>query len=109
MYKSQFYQDANGDRPFCDWLARLKKKDRTAAARIDVRIDRAEAGNFGDHKFEREGVWELRIDHGPGYRVYYSLENGEIILLHIGGTKRTQAADIDKAVEYLKDFKARAK
>lgn len=108
MHKSQFYTDANGEKPFNDWLTKLKNKDRIAAAKIDTRIDRAEAGNFGDHKFERDGVWELRINYGPGYRVYYSLEDGEIILLHIGGTKKTQDADIEKAVEYLKDFKARA-
>lgn len=76
---------------------------------MTLRIDRAEAGNFGDHKFQRDGVWELRIDYGPGYRVYYSIENGEIILLYVGGTKKTQDADLDKAVEYLKDFKAGAK
>ncbi|VDZ82525.1 putative addiction module killer protein [Kluyvera intermedia] len=52
MYKSLFYQDENGNRPFGDWLAKLKKKDQIAAAKIDTRIDRAEAGNFGDHKFE---------------------------------------------------------
>ena len=109
MYKSQFYQDTNGDKPFSDWLTKLKKKDRIAAAKIDTRIDRAEAGNFGEHKFERDGVWELRIDYGPGYRVYYSIEDGEIILLYVGGTKKTQDADLNKAVEYLKDFKARAK
>ncbi|MNB69999.1 hypothetical protein D3C81_188200 [compost metagenome] len=109
MYKSQFYQDENGDKPFKTWLEKLKKKDRLAAAKIDVRIDRAEAGNFGDHKFEREGVWELRIDYGPGYRAYYSMEGGHIILLLIGGNKKTQGADLDKAVEYLKDFKSRAK
>ena len=109
MYKSQFYQDKNGDKPFCEWLARLKKKDLLAAVKIDTRLDRAESGNFGDHKFERDVVWALRIDYGPGYRVYYSLEDGEIILLHIGGTKKTQAADIHKAIEYLRDFKVRAK
>jgi len=108
MYTSQFYQDGNGDKPFSDWLTKLKKKDRIAAAKIDTRIDRAEAGNFGDHKFARDGVWELRIDYGPGYHVYYSLEEDEIILLYFGGTKKSQDDDIDKAVEYLKDFKARA-
>lgn len=109
MYKSQIYQDKDGNLPFQKWLDALKKKDRTAASKIDTRIDRAETGNFGDHKFEREGVWELKIDYGPGYRVYYSIENGEIILLLIGGTKKTQDADIDKAIKYLKDFKERAK
>ncbi len=66
-------------------------------------------GNFGDHKFERDGVWELRVDYGPGYRVYYSIEDGEIILLLIGGNKKTQTADLDKAVSYLQDFKKRSK
>ena len=65
-------------------------------------------GNFGDHKFERDGVWELRVDYGPGYRVYYSIEDGEIILLLIGGNKKTQTADLDKAVSYLHDFKKRS-
>lgn len=109
MYKSQFYQDENGQKPFQNWLDKLKKKDRIAASKIDTRIDRAESGNFGDHKFERDGVWELRIDYGPGYRVYYSIENGQIILLLIGGNKKSQSADLDKAVEYLRDFNARAK
>lgn len=109
MYKSQYYQNINGEIPFKDWLDKLKKKDRTAASKIDTRIDRAESGNFGDHKFERDGVWELRIDYGPGYRVYYSIENGQIVLLLIGGIKKTQTTDLENAVEYLKDFKARAK
>lgn len=109
MYKSQFYQDQSGNQLFQEWLNKLKKKDRTAATKIDARVDRAEAGNFGDHKFEREGVWELRIDYGPGYRVYYSMEDGQIILLLIGGGNKTQAADLDKAVSYFKDFNARAK
>lgn len=109
MYKSQIYQDVNGNKPFKNWLDKLKKKDRIAAAKVDTRIDRAEAGNFGDHKFERDGVWELRIDYGPGYRAYYTVENGQIILLLVGGSKKTQNADLDKAVEYLKDFKSRAK
>lgn len=108
MYKSQFYQDEDGKRPFKEWLDKLKKKDRIAASKIDVRIDRAEAGNFGDHKFERDGVWELRIDYGPGFRVYYSIEDGQMIILLIGGSKKSQSSDLDKAVEYLKDFKARA-
>lgn len=60
MYTSQFYQDESGNKPFSDWLARLKKKDRIAAVKIDTRLDRAESGNFGDHKFERDGVWAVR-------------------------------------------------
>jgi len=56
-----------------------------AAAKVDCRIARSMGGNFGVHKFERDCVWESRVDYGPGYRVYYSIEDGEIILLLIGG------------------------
>ena len=59
--------------------------------------------NFGDHKPCREGVWELRIDQGAGYRVYYSLVDGEVVLLILAGDKRTQDADIDEAIRCLKD------
>lgn len=62
------------------------------------------SGNFGDHKPCREGVWELRVDQGAGYRVYYSLVNGEVILLLLAGDKRTQDTDIDEAIRCLKDY-----
>ena len=60
--------------------------------------------NFGDHKPCREGVWELRIDQGAGYRVYYSPVDGEVVLLILAGDKRTQDADIDEAIRCLKDY-----
>uniref|UniRef100_UPI0036F246EF type II toxin-antitoxin system RelE/ParE family toxin n=1 Tax=Yersinia mollaretii TaxID=33060 RepID=UPI0036F246EF len=63
-------------------------------------MDRTESGNFGDHKFERDGVWELRIDYRPGYRVYYAVDNKEIILLLIGGDKTTQDKDLGKVVTF---------
>jgi probable addiction module antidote protein len=66
-----------------------------------------ELGNFGDHKFCRDGVWELRIDIGAGYRLYYSLTGTEIILLLCGGDKRMQDADIDRACEYWSDWQRR--
>ncbi len=62
------------------------------------------AGNFGDHKPCRDGVWELRIDQGPGYRVYYSLLRNEIVLLLLGGDKKAQSDDIDQAIDCLKDY-----
>lgn len=108
-YTAKRYQTENGDVPFTDWIKKLRSKDQTAALKIDSRISRAMGGNFGDHKFEREGVWELRIDYGPGYRIYYSIENNEIIILLIGGNKKTQPADLDKAIRYLLDFKKRSK
>lgn len=108
-YTAKRYQTENGEVPYTDWMKKLRRKDQTAALKVDSRIARAMGGNFGDHKFERDGVWELRVDYGPGYRVYYSIEDGEIILLLIGGNKKTQTADLDKAVSYLQDFKKEVK
>ncbi|OKP04586.1 addiction module protein [Xenorhabdus eapokensis] len=79
-------------------------RDPIAKSKISSRVNRMATGNFGDHKPCREGVWELRIDQGPGYRVYYSLVGHEVVVLLIGGDKRTQDADIDQAIECLKDY-----
>jgi len=79
-----------------DWLARLE--DRHARARIVARIDRLSLGNFGDSKHLREGVWELRIDWGPGYRVYYAMVGRACVLLLCGGDKRKQSSDIERAI-----------
>lgn len=107
LYTTQRYQDATGKVPYTEWIKRLRKKDPRAAAKIDIRIDRAESGNFGDHKFELDGVWELRIDYGPGYRVYYALDGERIILLLVGGDKSTQASDLMKAVKFWRDYQER--
>jgi putative addiction module killer protein len=64
-------------------------------------------GNFGDHKFCREGVWELRIDVGQGYRAYYAVAGTLVVLLLCGGDKRTQDADINQACEYWADWQGR--
>ena len=85
------------------WLEELS--DLQAMARIAARIERLERGAFGDCKPLREGVWELRIDCGPGYRVYYSVVGTTVVLLLCGGDKRRQSADIERAVSYLKDYK----
>lgn len=80
-----------------DWFDRLR--DRQAKVRIDARISRLSMGNAGDAKDVGSGVSELRIDHGPGYRVYFSRKGKTIILLLCGGNKRTQQADIERAIE----------
>mgnify|MGYP003197689567 CR=1 FL=1 len=81
---------------FMKWLKRLKDID--ARARINVRLMRiALTGNLGDTKPVGDGVYELRIDYGPGYRVYYSQRGKEILLLLIGGNKSSQQKDIEKA------------
>ena len=106
-YMAKRYVAPNGDVPYTERIKRLRKKDPQAAAKIDIQVARAMIGNFGDHRFERDGVWELKINYGQGFRVYYSLEWGEIILLLIAGDKKSQQADLEKAVGYLREFKAR--
>jgi len=105
MYQIIDYLTPDRRDPFKDWLAGLA--DRQARARVLVRIQRMAAGNFGDCKPIDGGVWELRIDHGPGYRVYYSRVGDKLVLLLIGGDKRKQQADIDTALEYLQDWNIR--
>jgi putative addiction module killer protein len=90
---------------FGEWLASLA--DPRAAAKIIVRIDRVAAGDFGDCKPLRDGVWELRVDWGPGYRVYYALAGRTRVVLLWGGDKRKQTADIKRAVDYWNDYQQR--
>jgi putative addiction module killer protein len=82
---------------FNAWFAGLL--DKQAAARIQVRIDRAEDGNFGDCAPVGEGVSEMRIHHGPGLRVYFAQRGMEIVILLAGGEKSTQASDIKTVLE----------
>jgi putative addiction module killer protein len=89
-----------------DWLTQLA--DARAQAKIATRINRLAAGNFGDCKSLRQGLYELRVDWGPGYRVYYAMIGRECLLLLRGGDKRKQSADIERALEYFKDYKERS-
>ena len=82
-------------------------RDIEGRAKIRIRLDRVRQGNLGDHKHVENGVWELRIDYGPGYRVYYGKDGNRLVLLLIGGDKRTQRRDIETAVTYLQDYEAR--
>lgn len=93
----------NGRDIFENWLKSLK--DKRAAVAIARCIKRIEYGNLGEHKFCRNGVWELILDYGPGYRVYYSITGNTILLILCAGDKRTQQKDINKAIEYLKKYK----
>ena len=92
----------DGDPPFAEWFNRL---DPVMAARIDRYVRRLEAGNFGAAKFLCSGVFELRLDFGPGYRVYYGREGKDVVILLGGGDKRRQAADIAVTVERWKRYK----
>ena len=86
---------------YTKWYGSLK--DERAKARIDKRIDRAKYGNFGDWKTETGEVRAMRIDYGPGYRLYYVLRDSRMIILLCGGDKRNQQADIKKASNLAKE------
>lgn len=101
----RIYADSTGHEPFLEWLQGLR--DRRARAAIRARLARVEAGNMGDCKALRNGVQELRIDYGPGYRVYLSRQGAVLVLLLSGSTKATQSREIAQAIAYLQDWKRR--
>jgi putative addiction module killer protein len=98
-------QQANGREPFTEWLVTLR--DKSAAARIRVRLRQIEAGNFGDCEPVGEGVIELRIHVGPGYRVYCARHGMTYVILLCGGDKRSQTADIKRAKTLWQEWKRR--
>ncbi len=99
----QNYVTPDGKTPFEDWVSKLR--DQRAKARIFVRIDRVRLGNFGDCRSAGGGVYELRVDYGPGYRVYFGILGTATVLLLCGGDKRTQSRDLENARRYWKEFK----
>jgi putative addiction module killer protein len=105
MWEVLHYLDAQGHDVFQTWFEALR--DREARKRILQRVTRLGIGQFGDCKPLREGVWELRIDAGAGYRVYYARSGQTVILLLFGGDKRTQEADIERAIGYWQDWQRR--
>ena len=88
---------------FSEWLGRLK--DRQARARIQMRLDRMALGNPGDVKPVREGISEMRVDCGPGYRVYFIQRGQQRVVLLAGGDKRSQDADIERAIRIAMDWR----
>ncbi len=101
------YLTESGRDVFGEWLKDLP--DDQARAKVAARVLRLAAGNFGDCKSLRDGIWELRIDWRPGYRVYFAKEGRLIVLLLCGGDKRKQSADIERAINYWRDYKARTR
>jgi len=106
MNQIRHYLTRSGRDVFGEWLSNLG--DKRAQERIAARINRLVVGNFGDCKPLAEGLWELRIDWGPGYRIYYAVVAKELVLLVSGGDKRRQSADIALALEYLRDYRQRS-
>lgn len=106
-YSIAVYVAENGSSPFEEWLGSLR--DGRGKIEIMRRIDRIGQGNLGDHHAlsGADGVAELRICCGPGYRVYYGMDGDTVILLLCAGDKKTQNADIKKAKAYWTDYKRR--
>ena len=98
------YETEDGRCPFEEWLGNL----RDVAGRVIIRkrLNRVRLGNMGDAKSFGDGVFELRIDYGPGYRIYFGEEGSTIVVLLIGGVKRSQSRDIQKAKMYWSDYHA---
>jgi putative addiction module killer protein len=90
---------------FRKWLVRLE--DRTAKARLVRRIERLAGGNAGDHRFLGAGLFEMRDDFGPGYRIYYMHRGDELIILLVGGDKASQARDILRARQMIEQLDSR--
>ncbi|MDE3269658.1 MAG: type II toxin-antitoxin system RelE/ParE family toxin [Pseudomonadota bacterium] len=110
--KAVFFKEDNGTEPLKEWLEQLlkpKRSRRVEHSKITTRINRAEMGNFGDHKILGENWGEIRIDFGPGYRIYFGVYEDELMLLLHGGTKQNQQEDIklarDRWERYLQNKK----
>lgn len=99
----RIFRRKNGSRPFAEWLDGLR--DQRAIQKIQVRIDRLSLGNPGKTRGVGGGVQELKVDYGPGYRVYFGIDGNTIVILLLGGDKRSQDEDIRKAREYWKEYK----
>jgi putative addiction module killer protein len=103
----RYYTDSEGRKPLIGWLEALR--DVKGRAQIRARLARVESGNLGDCKPLRDGIMELRVDLGPGYRVYLSRQGPLLVLLLCGSDKGDQDRAIKLAIEYLNDWKERGK
>ena len=105
------YQAPNGSIPYRDWFIRLIAKDSLTAVKIEKYLTRLQQGNFSNAKLLSgcEGVWELVIDFGPRWRVYFAQAGTKFILLLLGGSKKNQQKDIKTSVGYWREFKKRNK
>jgi len=102
MLEIRYYVAADGRQPFAEWFADLEP---VARAKVTRAIARLEQGNVSNVKSVGEGVLEVRIDFGPGYRVYFGRDGEALVILLTGGTKKRQQRDIDAAHAYWRDYK----
>jgi putative addiction module killer protein len=101
----RYYIKPNRKSPFSEWLGKIK--NHTTRSRIERRLERMERGNYGDYKNLGDGVYELKLDFGAGYRIYFAEIDNIVILLLCGGNKSTQSKDIVLAKEYWQEIKGR--
>lgn len=106
MITLRVYETADGKCPFNDWFDRL---DSAAAVKVTTALARMEHGNFGDVKSVGQGVSERRIFFGAGYRIYFGLDGGELVILLCGGSKKRQSKDIEAAKALWDEYKQRKK
>jgi len=106
MVELRGYVDGNGHKPFAHWFDAL---DASAAAKVAIALTRLEQGNFSQAKGVGAGVWEYKIDFGPGYRIYFGREGETLVILLGGGTKKRQNQDIQAAQQCWADYKRRKK
>ena len=95
------YRTQEGDEPFTGWLFSLR--DKTLRQRVETRINRIEQGNYGDHR-RFQGILEIRLNFGKGYRLYCGEDGGILVVLLAGGDKSSQHKDITKALDYWRDY-----
>lgn len=103
-YIIEYYLTANNKKPFKEWVDGL---DTVTRAKIRIRLDRVKLGNLSKNRHVGEGVYELKIDYGPGYRVYYAMNGKTVVLLLLGGDKSTQKKDILQAKAFWAEHKER--
>ena len=101
----RLYRAQDGKIPFSEWFAKIQ--DNRTRQKIDARLARVRLGNLGDCKPVGGGVSELRIDFGPGFRIYFGQEGPELVILLCGGDKSTQQRDVQKAQQYWTDYKSK--
>lgn len=103
-FEISLFQTETGVSPFEDWFQSLK--DEKTRSIVRARLARVRLGNFGDRKPVGEGVMELRVQHGPGYRIYYAMSGRTVVLLLTAGDKSTQKKDIKKAISYWNEYRS---